>query len=85
MPNTIRITSYNVCYTKLLRFRSGIEAVPTATVEAAEALGYSRLKAYMHIVLPLAFRVALPALNNNLVNLIKTTTIAYAIARNNFV
>ncbi len=61
-------------------FRSGIEAVPTATVEAAEALGYSRLKAYMHIVLPLAFRVALPALNNNLVNLIKTTTIAYAIA-----
>ena len=54
--------------------------MPTATVEAAEALGYSRLKAYMHIVLPLAFRVALPALNNNLVNLIKTTTIAYAIA-----
>lgn len=61
-------------------FRSGIEAVPTATVEAAEALGYSRLKAYVYIVLPLAFRVALPALNNNLVNLIKTTTIAYAIA-----
>jgi polar amino acid transport system permease protein len=61
-------------------FRSGIEAVPIATVEAAEALGYSRLKAYIYIVLPLAFRVALPALNNNLVNLIKTTTIAYAIA-----
>ena len=61
-------------------FRSGIEAVPTTTVEAAEALGYSRLKAYLYIVLPLAFRVALPALNNNLVNLIKTTTIAYAIA-----
>lgn len=61
-------------------FRSGIEAVPTATVEAAEALGYSRLKAYVYIILPLAFRVALPALNNNLVNLVKTTTLAYAIA-----
>lgn len=61
-------------------FRAGIEAVPRTTVEAAEALGYSRLKAYVHIILPLAFRVSLPALNNNLVNLIKTTTIAYAIA-----
>ncbi|MBM3596833.1 MAG: amino acid ABC transporter permease [Alphaproteobacteria bacterium] len=60
-------------------FRAGIEAVPRTTVEAAEALGYSRLKAYIHVVLPLAFRVSLPALNNNLVNLVKTTTLAYAI------
>lgn len=61
-------------------FRSGIEAVPAATVEAAEALGYTRLQAYIHVVLPLAVRVCLPALNNNLVNLVKTTTLAYAIA-----
>ncbi len=61
-------------------FRSGVEAVPTSTVEAAEALGYSRIKAYFYIILPLAFRVCLPALNNNLVNLLKTTTLAYAIA-----
>ena len=31
-------------------------------------------------MLPLAFRISLPALNNNLVNLVKTTTLAYAIA-----
>jgi len=61
-------------------FRSGIEAVPQSTIEAAESLGYSRLKAYIHIVLPLAFRVCLPALSNNLVNLVKTTTLAFAIA-----
>lgn len=61
-------------------FRSGIEAVPTATVEAAESLGYNRLQTYIHIVLPLAFRVCLPSLNNNLVNLLKTTTLAYGIA-----
>src|SRR3546814_1250803 len=47
---------------------------------AAEALGYTRLQTYLWIVLPLAFRVCLPALNNNLVNLVKTTTLAYAIA-----
>lgn len=61
-------------------FRSGIEAVPEATVEAAESLGYSRLQAYTYVVLPLAFRICLSSLNNNNVNLIKTTTLAYAIA-----
>ena len=61
-------------------FRAGIEAVPRETLEAAESLGYSRLKAYVYVILPLAFRISLPALNNNLVNLVKTTTIAYAIA-----
>ncbi len=61
-------------------FRSGIEAVPESTVEAAEALGYTRLKSYIYIIFPLAFRVCLPALNNNLVNLLKTTTLAYGIA-----
>jgi polar amino acid transport system permease protein len=61
-------------------FRAGIEAVPESTREAAESLGYSRLRAYVYVILPLAFRVSLPALNNNLVNLLKTTTQAYAIA-----
>ncbi len=61
-------------------FRAGIEAVPESTREAAEALGMSRLQIYIYVVLPLAFRVSLPALNNNLVNLVKTTTQAIVIA-----
>jgi polar amino acid transport system permease protein len=61
-------------------FRSGIEAIPNATIEAAESLGYTRLQTYIHVVLPLATRVCLPALTNNMVNLVKTTTLAYAIA-----
>ena len=61
-------------------FRSGIEAVPESTREAAEALGMNRLQIYLYVVFPLAFRVSLPALNNNLVNLVKTTTQALAIA-----
>jgi polar amino acid transport system permease protein len=60
-------------------FRSGLEAVPSATREAAESLGYTRFQAFRQIVFPLAFRISLPALNNNMVNLIKTTTLAYAI------
>ena len=61
-------------------FRSGVEAVPRTTIEAAESLGFSRLRTYLFIVFPLAFRISMPALNNNLVNLVKTTTLAYAIA-----
>lgn len=61
-------------------FRSGIEAVPRTMPEAAAALGLSKAKIFFLILLPLLFRICLPALNNNLVNLVKTTTLAYAIA-----
>jgi polar amino acid transport system permease protein len=61
-------------------FRAGIEAVPRAMIEAAESLGYSRAQAFRRVTLPLAIRVSMPAMTNNLVNLVKTTTLAYAIA-----
>ena len=61
-------------------FRAGIEAVPRSMIEAAQSLGYSRAQIFRQIVLPLALRVTMPAINNNLVNLVKTTTLGYAIA-----
>jgi polar amino acid transport system permease protein len=61
-------------------FRAGIEAVPKMTIEAAEALGYTRAGAFRVVTLPIAIRIAMPSLANNLVNLVKTTTLAYAIA-----
>jgi len=61
-------------------YRAGIEAVPKAMVEAAQSLGYSRGQVFRQVVLPLALRVTMPAMTNNLVNLVKTTTLAYAIA-----
>ncbi len=61
-------------------FRAGVEAVPESTKEAAGALGFKRLQIYRYVVLPLAYRVSLPALSNNLVNLVKTTTQAFVIA-----
>jgi len=57
-------------------FRAGIEAVPKAMIEAAESLGYSRGQTFRKVVLPLALRVTMPAMTNNLVNLVKTTTLA---------
>lgn len=61
-------------------FRAGIEAVPHSTQEASEALGMTRLQTYTNVVLPLAFRISMPALSANLVNLVKTTNQAFAIA-----
>ncbi|RQS21320.1 amino acid ABC transporter permease [Burkholderia sp. Bp8998] len=60
--------------------RAGLEAVPRATLEAAQSLGYSRRQRLWHVQLPLAVRFALPALVNNLVDLVKMTTVASAIA-----
>ncbi|MDC9821292.1 amino acid ABC transporter permease [Pectobacterium polonicum] len=60
--------------------RAGIEAVPRTTVEAAESLGYNRTRAMIHIILPLAFRTSLPALGNNMAQIVKSTALAYAIA-----
>lgn len=61
-------------------FRSGIDAVPRSTIEASEALGFTRFQTYLYVVLPLALRISLPSLGTNLVNLVKTTSLAYAIA-----
>jgi polar amino acid transport system permease protein len=61
-------------------FRSGIDAVPPAMREAAASLGHTRLQIFFLIVFPLALRISFPAFNNNIVNLVKTTTLAYAIA-----
>lgn len=61
-------------------FRSGLDAVPSSTLEAAESLGFSRLQIFIYIALPLAFRFCLPALTNNIVSLAKTSSLAYVIA-----
>ncbi|MBF0269970.1 MAG: amino acid ABC transporter permease [Alphaproteobacteria bacterium] len=60
-------------------FRAGIEAVPRATIEAAESLGFSKGQIFRLVAFPLALRFSLRALNNNMVNLVKTTSLAYAI------
>jgi polar amino acid transport system permease protein len=61
-------------------FRAGLEAVPDSTLEAADSLCMSKWQVYRHVTLPLAFRISLPALTNNLVSLAKTTSLAYVIA-----
>ncbi|KPA92026.1 MULTISPECIES: amino acid ABC transporter permease [Pseudomonas] len=60
--------------------RAGIEAVPPVTLEAASSLAFSRRQLLWNVQLPLALRFALPALVNNLIDLVKMTAVASAIA-----
>ena len=60
--------------------RAGIESVPQTTLEAARSLGFSRRQLLARVQLPLALRFALPSLINNLIDLVKMTAVASAIA-----
>lgn len=60
--------------------RAGIEAVPAPTLEAARSLGFSQRQLLARVQLPLAVRFALPVLVNNVVDLVKMTAVASAIA-----
>ncbi len=59
--------------------RAGIEAVPGGQREAASALGLSRFRQFVYVVAPQAFRISLPALGNNLIALLKNTSLISAI------
>ncbi|MBE8594689.1 amino acid ABC transporter permease [Pseudomonas sp. MAFF 301449] len=63
-----------------VNLRAGIDAVPRATLQAAAALGMQERTVLRHVVLPLALRNSLPAMGNTVVQTIKSTSIAYAIA-----
>jgi polar amino acid transport system permease protein len=55
--------------------RAGIEAVPRGQMEAARSLGMSHSRAMGTIVIPQAFRVIIPPLTNELVLLLKDTSL----------
>lgn len=59
--------------------RAGIEAVPKGQTEAARSLGMSHTRALRSIVIPQAFRVIIPPLTNELVALIKDTSLLYVL------
>jgi polar amino acid transport system permease protein len=60
--------------------RAGFDALPSQTLEGAASLGFSRATRFWRIELPLALRAALPALVNNMVELVKASAVASAIA-----
>jgi len=61
-------------------FRGGLISVPKGVVEAARAIGLTRLQTNVYVVAPIMLRNALPALGSTFISLFKDTSIAAAIA-----
>jgi len=61
-------------------YRAALEAIPRGQWEAAYLLGMNPLLAFRRIILPQAFRIALPPMTNDFVSLFKDTSVAYAIS-----
>jgi ABC-type amino acid transport system permease subunit len=59
--------------------RGGILAVPKGQSEAAAALGLSRMQSLRKVVLPQAFRVIMPPLGNQYLNITKNTSLGIAV------
>lgn len=61
-------------------FRGGFQSVPKGQIEAAQAIGMSAWQCFSRVRLPLAIRQALPAYSNEIVIVIKGTSLASTIA-----
>lgn len=59
--------------------RAGIEAVPKGQMEAARSLGMTQGQAMTSIIIPQAFRIILPPLTNELVLLLKDTSLLFVL------
>lgn len=62
-------------------YRSGIESMPIGQYEAAKALGYGKVQTFFKIILPQVFKRILPAITNEIITLVKDTSLAFAIAQ----
>lgn len=61
-------------------YRGGIEAVPKGQYEAGEILGFSKSQIFFKIVFPQMVKNILPATTNEIITLVKDTSLAFAIS-----
>lgn len=61
-------------------FRGGIAAIPKGQYEAAKVLGYNKFQTFMRIVLPQVVKSVVPSVGNELMTLVKDTSLAQVIA-----
>ena len=60
-------------------YRSGIQSIPQGQYEAAEVLGYSKCQAFFHIILPQVIKRIMPAMGNEIITLVKDTSLAFVL------
>ena len=69
----------NTCAYSSEIIRGGIQSVPFGQIESAKSVGMSRFLLYRRIILPIAFRQALPAYGNEMILMVKATSLVSTI------
>ncbi len=61
-------------------YRAGIESIPIGQYEAASVLGYTKRQTFVKIILPQMIKRVLPPVTNEIITLIKDTSLAFVVA-----
>ena len=61
-------------------YRGGIESMPVGQYEAAQVLGYTKSQTFMRIILPQVVKRILPSVTNEMITLVKDTSMAFTLA-----
>ena len=61
-------------------YRSGIQSMDRGQYEAAEILGYSKMQCFFRIILPQVWKKILPSITNEVISLVKDTSLAFSIS-----
>jgi glutamate/aspartate transport system permease protein len=60
--------------------RAGIQSLPSGQTAAATALGLTTAQSYRYVILPMALRIMIPPLTSESMNLIKNSSVAFAVS-----
>lgn len=60
-------------------FRGGLQSVPRGQYEAAKVLGFTRTQTFFKIILPQVIKIIVPSFGNEVINLVKDTSLVYVI------
>lgn len=71
------IINYAAYFTEI--YRGGIESIPRGQYEAAKVLGYTKTQTFMKIILPQMIKHVMPSVTNEVITLVKDTSLAYVI------
>lgn len=61
-------------------FRGGIQSMPKGQYEAAQVLGFSKMQTYFRIILPQVIKRVLPSVTNEVITLVKDTSLAQVLS-----
>ncbi len=60
--------------------RAGIGALPRGQRYAASAVGFTTIQSYRYVILPMAFRIIIPTLTSESMNIVKNSSVAFAVS-----